>query len=114
MFAPPESQINCGGLRDPNIVWCRKGLRYAENGQLWPIYRRPPRRFPLAVGGACPPYAPLTKIHWQGGIGYSCVERALGSDMQTPAPETKTIAAYVAAGLVLGGVIYYVAKGKRS
>lgn len=56
--------------RSPPVIGYRRGLR-----QRWPIYASPPydpSLYGLAVGGTCPPYAPLMRLP-RGG--WACVER---------------------------------------
>lgn len=54
---------------DPNYLGCKRGAR-----QDWPVFRTPPPQQPNVPGGTCPPYAPLTPIHWCMRA-YTCVEQ---------------------------------------
>ena len=93
------------------------GQRYGHRGkpiehmaQWWPVYDRPPRYHPLAVGGACPPDMYLGQVSG----GWSCVGRdgvghpppALGQEDQLVTPRTvgaATVGAVV--GLFFGYVL---------
>lgn len=90
------------------------GRRYGRRGhpiehmaQWWPVYDRPPRVNPLAVGGACPPDLQIGRVRG----GWSCVPidemvSALGQDEQLITPRTvgaATVGALV--GLFFGYVL---------
>lgn len=58
--------------RDAQIVgrrYGRRGRPIEHMAQWWPVYDRPPRVNPLAVGGACPPDMQIGRVRG----GWSCV-----------------------------------------